>query len=145
MFRPNPMVPVEFMKTYAVVASLETHYRKATCEEVECLAMARGWKTVLDESDARQKLLANYIRNQSGRRFEEYREGGVVTFMFPAGQTCFQPHHISLDRPANYLVKGGDWRGNPTGTRTIVHRRPEDWVEDFAEHQMAVAERVKRG
>jgi hypothetical protein len=42
------------------------------------------------------------------------------------------------------VVRGGDWRGNPTGYRR-QHVNGEDWRDDFGEHQQNVADRIERG
>ena len=88
-----------------------------------------------------------YIRNQSGRRFTEDRDQapGLTVFVFEAGQTCFDAgrHQTRLERPELYIVRGGDWRGHTGNERK--HTRPEHWVEDFAEHQQQLADRIKKG
>ena len=42
------------------------------------------------------------------------------------------------------VVRGGDWRGNPTGERR-VHTRPEDWAEHLHEHTAELADRIEKG
>lgn len=144
--RPAPLLDATEMKTYGIVSPRSTHFRRATCQEVDCQANARGWKTILDPLDPNQSAMIQYVQTQSGRRFNEYKlEDGKVVFMFPAGQICFATHQVSLERPANYIVRDGDWRGNPRGTQTRVHARPEDWVEDFALHQNNLIENLNRG
>jgi hypothetical protein len=50
-------------------ASADVTYRPATCEEVQCGGWRDGWFTALPGEDAR----ALYIRQDSGRKFREYR------------------------------------------------------------------------
>jgi hypothetical protein len=138
-----PNLPAEAFKTYQIVAPISTHFRKATCEEAQCRGYTLGWKTKLlpDSGQAR------YIRSSSGRRFTEERNAdGTVTFTFPPGQMCFRAseHLVSLEREPLYVVKGGDFRGNPHGVPS-VRRNARDWVDDFATHQRAIADRVERG
>jgi len=134
-------------KTYQILAPKSTHFRKATCEEFGCDAMANGWKTVVDETSEIGMAQALYIRKHSGRKFREDR--GVVDnltiFIFVAGQRCFREHMLRLDRPEVFLVKDGDHRGNPRGTEPRRHVRASDWVEDFAEHQDGIAQKIKEG
>ncbi len=143
--RLQPQLPPASMKTYALAAPLATHFRPVTCEEVGCAAQAAGWRTVTDEATEIGQRQAHYIRSQSGRRYAETREGALTVFTFEAGQRCFAAHQLPLEREPLYLVRGGDWRGNPRGTRTRIHQRPEDWVEDFAEHQQNLAALLERG
>jgi hypothetical protein len=144
-FRLDPAMPVTAYKTYQVAAPLATHYRTARCEEVDCGQQANGWASPIDESTDLGKQQAWYIRNQSGRRYRENRNllPGLTVFEFEPGQQCFAEHHVPLDRPALYVVRDGDWRGNPTG-RT-ARRRPDDWVDDFATHQDKLKTELEKG
>lgn len=143
--RLTPALPPQAMKTYALAAPLQTHFRPATCAEVDCPNYLHGWRTVVDETSELGREQAAYIRTQAGRRFEATREGGLTTFTFEAGQECFATHQQPLEREPIYLVKEGDWRGNPRGTSPRVHTRPEFWVEDFGTHQQHLADRIKEG
>lgn len=127
-FRIQPAAPVQAYRTFAVTAPLATHFRRATCEDVGCGAFMHGWITRAQTSEQ-----ADYIRRHSGRTFEE-REPGV--FVFAAGQTCFaaDSHRTRLEREEHYIVRDGDWRGNPTGN-IRKHTTSDHWVEEFAEHQ----------
>ena len=70
---------------------------------------------------------------------------GLTEFTFEAGQTCFVEHRVPLEREPLYVVRDGDWRGNPRGTAPRIHTRPDDWVDDFAEHQQRLADRFEQG
>lgn len=132
-------------KTYSIASPIATHTREARCEEVECDAHANGWVSAIDVSTDLGSKQANYIRLHSGRHISSTQtDGTVVRFTFPAGQQCFAEHRVSLERPALFIVRGGDWRGNPAGIRP-VQRKAEDWVDDFATHQQRVADAVKKG
>lgn len=149
-FRLQPGLPAAEMKTYAIEAP-PCNFRRATCDEVECSAMANGWVTRVDESTELGQGQAHYIRHDSGRQFTETREradvpdlpeyvgvlGAELTvFTFPAGQPCFRQasHRVPLERPELFVVREGDWRGNPRGIPVYRHTRPEFWVEDLHEH-----------
>lgn len=146
-FRIAPKLGAELMKSYEIRAPRETHFRVGTCEEAECEAYRHGWRTAVDvgtELGARQ---AFYIRNTSGRRFTEARSesDGRIMFTFEPGQKCFREHPIPLEREPLYIVRDGDHRGNPHRTEARVHASAADWVDDFATHQSALAERIERG
>lgn len=144
-FRLDPALPVGAYKTYQVTAPIATHYRPAKCIEVDCQMQANGWVTPVDESTELGAMQALYIRNKSGRNYIEDRNHapGVTAFTFPPGQECFTQHQVPLERPALYIVRGGDWRGNPTGD--VVRRKPDDWVDDFANHQQQLADKINQG
>ena len=145
LYRPDPVMPAASYKTYAILQPEETHFRPATCEEAKCGATVNGWKTQVDESTELGQRQAHYIRKVSGRLFyEEHNVEGLTDFLFPAGQQCFAQHRVSLERPALFMVRGGDWRGNPRGERR-QHASPDDWVDDFAEHQDRLRTAFERG
>lgn len=144
-FRIPPAMPVTSYKTYRVTAPLATHFRTATCAEVNCPTQAGGWITAVDETDELGAKQAFYIRNHSGRRYTEDRNHapGLTAFVFPPGEECFAAHKVPLDRPALFIVRSGDWRGNPFDD--AVRRRPDDWVDDFANHQQQLADKINQG
>lgn len=131
--RIQPKAPPQAYKTYQIVSPLSTHWRTGTCDEAGCLAYRHGWQTNVDESTDLGQRQAHYIRKVSGRRFTERRtELGLTAFTFEAGQRCFREHKVPLDRPELYVVRGGDWRGNPRG-EVRKHSSPDAWVNDFGE------------
>jgi hypothetical protein len=131
----EPKLPAHQRKTYQILSPRPTHFKDAGCEEARCRHMRDGWKSIVDEATELGRQQADYIRRISGRSFTESRdETGLTVFVFAAGQRCFRQHTVKLEREEIYVVRGGDHRGNPRGERR-VHGRPEEWVEDFAEHQ----------
>lgn len=147
--RITPNLPPSAYRTFQIVSPLSTHWRPATCEEAECEQYARGWKSAIDESTELGQKQAWYIRKQSGRKYTESRDEqpGLTVFTFEAGQPCFSAgqHKVPLGRPEHYLVKGGDWRGNPTGMSTRKHSKPEHWVEEFQENQDKLIQHQVKG
>lgn len=136
----------ENMKTYQIRAPKKTHFRVATCEEIECPNFLYGWKTIVDPSTDIGRAQRQYIKNDTTRKATSYRrEDSLVEFTFEAGQTCFQTHYLRLDNEALYLVKGGDWRGNPRGEALKQHANADDWVDDFANNQLKLIEIAQRG
>jgi hypothetical protein len=139
-FRIAPALPVGAYKTYAVASPPDRSVR-AACEQVGCLAYRHGWESHVDESTELGARQADYIRRLSGRTFREQRDAaGITVFLFEGGQRCFSEHQT---RPELYVVRRGDWRQNLGTIRQ--HSRPADFVEDFGEHQLALADRLKRG
>lgn len=147
MNQPNRIQPAgrpDQYKTYSVISPIETHTRPATCQEVECEAHQRGWQTQIDVSTTLGQNQAAYIQHRAGRKYSVVQVGDLVTLTFPAGQQCFAAHRVALDRPAVFLVRDGDHRGNPRGTDPIL-RSPDDWVDDFANHQLRVQAQIDKG
>jgi hypothetical protein len=145
--RPEPTLPVEAMKTYQIRAPLPSHWFPASCEQIRCRSWVDGWLTLVDESTDLGAAQAAYIRADRTRGHDEVRQpDGLTRFVFGPGQRCFQArqHRRRLDRPEIYVVRGGDWRGNPSGT-SRRHARASEWVDDFATHQQGVIEKIGRG
>lgn len=142
--RINPAAPPGAYKTYQILAPAATHWRAATCAEVDCAAWLRGWSTTVDESTELGGRQAHYIRRESGRGFAEQRTpAGLTVFVFEAGQRCFRAgEHLVQVRPESYLIRSGDWRqlGDPRRVGTA-----QSWVDDFGEHQQRIADHRQKG
>lgn len=144
--RTAPRIGAENMQTFAIEAPKATHFRRVSCEEISCPAAERGWTMKIDLSTELGQRQGRYIKHQSGRRFEIVdQRDGLVTLKFPGGQECFQEHQVRTDRPERFLVKGGDWRGNPRGQLTRVHKKPEFWIEEFQENSTRLNQLKERG
>lgn len=146
MFHIDPVGPVEAYKTFSLLLPAKTHYRKATCSEVGCGAHVNGWITRIDSASELGRKQLNYIRLHSGRTFYDVTtvDSSMVELTFPPGQSCFGSHNVPLEREPIPIVRDGDWRGNPTGRRR-QHVRVADWIEDFGEHQQAIADEIEKG
>jgi hypothetical protein len=142
-----PKAGPENYKSYSWRQPLETHFRKATCEEARCKAFTAGWVTTVDTATELGQRQYHFITHDKSRRHREERIGGLVSFTFEPGQQFFagSPKHEHR-KPIGYdpitLVTGGDFRGNPRRTQPVV-MRPQDFVDDFANHldRLAKAQR----
>ena len=146
VFRLEPNLPVGAYRTFSVRSPISTHTRIASCLEVDCPAMERGWVTTVDESTLLGQRQAHYIRNASARHYTESRTaGGRVAFTFPPGQKCFQEHRVSLERPEIFTARPGDWRIRPARHDIYVHKRADDWLDEFATNQDKLATIINKG
>lgn len=146
--RIEPAMEPAYYKTYGLSMPLKTHWRPATCEEAGCEAYRFGWVTTLDLGTEFGQQWAARLRKDRTRSCTEQRASLTLTkFVYGPGNTCFQvsQHKVPVGRPARFYVAGGDFRGNPRGTPVRVHKRPEDWCEDFALHQQQLATAIERG
>lgn len=139
-FRIEPQLPAHAMQTYQIISPRDTTV-VAACSQVGCQAWLHGWETTVDETTDLGRSQAAYIRQRARRTFREMRHGELTVFRFEAGQRCFREHRT---RPERYWVRGGDWRGNPSGHRR-EHTRAGDWLEDFREHQDQLRQQIERG
>ena len=144
MNRINPQRGPDAYKTYSIVAPASTHFRKATCAETDCPDYLHGWRVRVEGLEPEMVHAAK----NAGRKYREMQVAeGETWLVFEAGQPCFRAgeHRLRLDKPELFLVRDGDWRGNPRGTKTRMHQRPDLWVEDFGEHQQNIADQIERG
>ncbi|MFI9154487.1 hypothetical protein [Streptomyces sp. NPDC053367] len=140
-FRLQPQGPTGAYQTFSIRSRPDQAVR-TVCEQVACEAWRKGWESAIDERTDLGKAQAAYIRTQSGRTFREMPRGdGLTVFRFDSGQRCFADHKT---RPELYLVRDGDFRGNPTGRRR-VHTRAQDWVENVQEELGRFNEDRRRG
>lgn len=127
--------------TYGISALPDTSV-VAACKDVGCEAYRYGWESTFDESTDLGREQARYVRQECGRDFDEMRTGtGLTVFRFKPYQRCFAEHRTKPDR---FLVRDGDWRGNPTG-RGRLYVNGRDWAEDFMEHEGALADLREKG
>lgn len=128
--RPKPGLPAEMMKTHAIIAPMSTHWRRASCEEVQCEAYLKGWGVPtkgLDEQDIA-------LLRGCGRKFSEIEiKDGETHFWFEPGQSCLRAstHRTRLDKPEIFVVRDGDWRGNPRGTDPMIMSGADAWADSL--------------
>jgi hypothetical protein len=141
-FRIEPAAPPGAYQTYQVLAPLQTHFVAATCQEVDCPQFREGWRLRAEGLSERDV----YVATHCGRKFTRVNVAeGETWLVYEAGQPCFRAsgHRRRLEREEHFIIRGGDYRGNPTGMRAKVS--VDSWVDDFGEHQDRLAERVERG
>jgi len=145
--RAVPRLGAEKIQTFQVTSPVSTHWRTVSCEEVACPLAENGWRMVIDLNTNLGREQAYYIKHESGRKFTHASTAsGMVELTFSSGQPCFQEHKVRLeDRTERFLVKGGDYRGNPLRTPTRVHKKAEFWLEEFQENQDRLIRLSERG
>lgn len=146
----QPRLPAHAMKTYSVIAPRSTHFRAVTCREANCPNFANGWRVHLQriQSWPNGAQLIAHIKT-CGKRYTLLEVSADETwFVFEAGQTCFDGdagrHQTRVGKPELFVVRGGDWRGNPRGDR-FVHASAADWVDDMQNHRDKLAREVAQG
>jgi hypothetical protein len=143
-FRPEPIAGPAAYKSYSILAPVSTHFRKATCAEVECPDYLYGWRIRADVLDEQMVHAATH----SGRKFQWVRPSELENWIvYESGQPCFrsEEHRTRVDRPELYVVRDGDHRGNPRGTPARKHSSASAWQEDFAEHLDVINTEIERG
>lgn len=133
LFRPEPKLPVTAMQTHQIDAPLTSHWRKATCEEVECTKYLQGYGIPLKGLDAEDLgLLRKFVEQYRIRCSRVEINDGEWHLWVEPGQRCLlaDTHRKRLDREEIFLVRPGDWRGNPGDREPIVF----SGADPFADH-----------
>lgn len=144
--RIEPAGPSQAYKTYSMRFPLKTHWRQATCEEVDCEAYRCGWVTTVDIGTELGQKQFYFITHDKERSCSMQKSGDTLfKFLFGPGQRCFASgnHRVRLERIPQALVIPGDFRQR-TGP-VQVHKRIDDWVDDFANHQNRIKTQLERG
>lgn len=139
--RWDPLLPVTAMQTMQVAQPLATHWRKATCAEVDCPHHVHGWATTVLVGSGDEALV-----RRSGRRFVVTdADPGFVRFVFEPGQACFRAgqHQVPVGREPLYVARSGDWRGCPR--RDTRQMRGADWLDKFRTDLDVVKTRMEQG
>jgi hypothetical protein len=140
--RIEPALPAYAFRTFRISAPVSTHFRKATCAEVDCPNWLNGWRVRVESLTP--DLL--HTAKTSGRRYREERPAeGTTWLVFEAGQPCFRAaeHRTPLGKPELYLVRDGDFRQSFGQARQ--HTRPEHWLEEMTENQQRLIDAKQRG
>lgn len=107
-FRPDPTIPAHKMTSFEIAAPVATHWRKATCAEVDCPDYRLGWTIPLSST----KPSDIDLFKAKGFRFVSVDSAQGPVLLFEAGQPCFRAsiHRTRLDREELFLQRPGDWR-----------------------------------
>ena len=109
----------------------DSHWRQATCKEVDCPQYIMGWVTrVIVGSD-----MDDYIKEVSRvRKYKVVREGELNAYYFEAGQQCFKgeagAHYKKLERGA-WLTKNAPNRHPMFLEQTAMEA--DRWMDEFNE------------
>lgn len=139
--RLRPKLPTGSYTTYSIRQPLNTHFRIATCEEVDCWAWRNGWRIRVEGT-----LPADlHAAQHSGRAWRHVRVDATESYLvYEAGQRCFTTHRVNLDRPAFFLMGRGDYRSfNPRQAK--LYTDEDEWVETFSCHLDELHERLNKG
>jgi hypothetical protein len=125
---------------YQILNPVSTHFRPATCEEVDCAGYLHGWQSTIDESTDLGQRQADYIRRRSGRSYTEDRSpAGLTVFTFSPGQSCFRSgeHKTNLGLEPAFVVDAGD--------RRYRHSSGDSWADDLRTHTEAILGEINKG
>lgn len=145
--RITPQIPSHLMRTYAVRSPLQTHFRRATCAEIDCPDYLHGWYLKIEGTP----LDLLHIARNSGRKYtigELVASSGEMfkAYIFEAGQACFREstHVKSLERPEFFYEGRGDHRSFST-RNAFKFDRPDQFVDSFATHLDRLKQDLERG
>ena len=115
---------------YQVTWPKESHWRRATCDEVDCPRYLLGWTTTV-EADSPQY---DFVRADKERHYRaEVTGDGLITLHYPAGQRCFGSNHwAKIDPERGPWLTKNLW-GLEAGRVEHNAMEPARWVDEFNE------------
>lgn len=144
MFRPAPKGPQAAYQTFRARQPLQTHFRRATCAEVDCARFVNGFRIPTVPGTPLGDRQAYLIRESGARHVTVRQPGGVVDYVFPPGTMCFERHFRSLFREPLTAITRGDHR-TPRAARAPRVMAAAEWLDRFRAHQDKIATEVQRG
>lgn len=148
-YRVAPRMAVQQYQTFSVHMPAESHWRPASCEEVDCPKWRNGWKTSFVPGTADGDKIRFFIKNSTIKRtYTVVRLADRTEVVFPAGMECFKQdhpstrHRLPIPKPQIHVVRGGDWRASTTERKVV--KAPE-WVDRFATNQDKLKTLIERG
>ena len=108
-----------------------SHWRKASCEEVDCIHYLFGWITVVPKDSDEDKYLEAVMNIF---RCKRVADDLVISYHFEAGQPCFKgqagAHKKKLER-GPWLTRNQPGREAARLQRTAMEH--DRWVDEFNE------------
>lgn len=135
--RVAPKLSNDRMQTHTILAPLQTHWRKATCEEVACKPFLEGYGVPLKGLDADDlALLESFIKVHKMKASKVEITDGEWHYWFAPGQRCLRAssHVRRLDREEIFLVRNGDWRGTDPTQDPITFSSADSWADHLGTH-----------
>ena len=132
-----PALGARYFQTFTAARPKQTHWRKATCEEIECEQYLNGWWTIVPVGSDQERAVfeacsgADGFRRHAIERPDEADGPGLRAFWFPAGNPCFlaSQHQVPLERPEIFYVRDGDLRRSLGRVRRFD--RADQWQEEW--------------
>ena len=143
---PTGDLPPHMYKRYAASAPMRTHWRQATCAEVECDGYLNGFVTFVDVSLELGRKQHYFLTHDRERTYTINQTGQYTfEFIYPPGNPCFQrgSHRTGIGRPPFLLVHNGDWRAS--SREPYRHTRVEDFVDDMNNNSDWLLTLARRG
>jgi hypothetical protein len=133
-------------ETYGMALPLKTHWVPASCEEVNCEPFLYGFVTTIDVSTPLGQKQYDFLIKDRKRTYSLQRPSmHIFKFIYPPGTICmaYADHKLPKDRPGTFYKRRGDYR--LVGQRPQIFKRPEDWVDEFGNHQLKLAALIQKG
>lgn len=133
-------IPRQLRQTFRAVRPIKTHFRVATCKEVNCPRFLGGFQSIVPNGSAQ----ASYMRDdlQMSGHFcnrphqERIHSDGMVAFDFPPGTECFTEHKTLVGRDDLFMIE------------TVTARRrvqPNQWQDEINANAYSINKAQKEG
>ena len=120
---------------YQITWPKDSHFRKATCEEVDCPHFMGGWITrVVIGSPQDKYIKQDKSRKQVGVKTTE----AEIDYYYEPGQECFRPHTLKIERPPFFTVNQPGLESGRLIRRNMSFDR---WTNHFNEESYKASRR----
>lgn len=126
---------------YRILNPTESHFRPASCAEVNCEHYLNGWGVRINALPPEDVHAAR----TSGRRYKEVRVAeGETWLVFEPGQPCFKEktHRANIGRTPLYVVDTPSDNGR---ARRRIHTSNDSWADDLHSHMDDVLGEINKG
>jgi hypothetical protein len=142
--RPNinglRKAPINLMQKFRIARPKKTHWRNATCSEVNCKPYQKGFRTIVGKDTQQAAYIRGHLKIGGftcGRPYQEQiTADGMAIFTFPAGTECFDSHPVQVGR--------GDIFIKQTVERKSV-LEPDQFIWLMNENHYAIKKALKEG
>jgi len=112
---------------YQITWNKDTHFRRATCEEVDCTQFLNGWVTNVIIGSPQDQ----YIRQDKSRKSVAVKvDEANIEYYYESGQQCFRTHSVKIDRAPFFTV---NQPGKETGRLHRANIDFDEWTDRFNE------------
>ena len=119
---------IQPISRYQVTWPKDTHWRRATCAEVDCPRYLLGWTTTVEANSPQY----DFIQADRERHYRaEVIGDGLIALHYPPGQRCFGSNHWAKIDPERgpWLTK--NLPGLEAGRVELNAMEPARWMDEF--------------
>ena len=121
--------------TYQISWNRDTHFRVATCDEVDCPHFINGWVTRVVIGSPQD----HYIKQDTSRKSIGVKiDDATIEYYYESGQKCFRQHQTKVERAPFLTI---DQVGKESGRLIRNNIDFDEWTDRFNEQSYRATRR----